>query len=204
MDEVVLKAEERREKPRKVREAGFIPGVLYGAGAGATSVQFDAAALKKVIMKNGSSAKLWIQLNDTKKFGFIKEVQKHPVEGKIIHIDVQMVSQDQEIKLQLPITYTGIEELEKRQLILLVTKSEVEVVGKANLIPNVVISDVSTKEVGDNITFQDFNLDPQIRNNDGEEEIYAVIKVKKEQPVEEETTGEEPAHEEPEEEEETT
>jgi len=203
MEEVVLQAEERREKPRKVREAGFIPGVLYGAGADATSVKFDAAALKKVLTKHGSNAKIWIQLNNTKKFGFIKEVQKHPVEGKVIHIDVQMVSQDQEIKLQLPITYTGTEELEKRQLILLVTKSEVEVVGKANLMPNSVTVDVSNREVGDNITFLDFNLDRQIKNNDGEEEIYAVIKVKKEQPVEEETTGEEPAIEEPEEEETT-
>lgn len=187
MEEVILKAEERIEKPRQVRKEGFIPGVLYGAGAEATSVKFEANALKKILTRHGSNAKIWVDLNNTKKFGFIKEVQKHPVEGKVIHIDVQMVSQDQEIKFQLPITYTGTEELEKRQLLLLTTKFEVEVVGKTNLMPNLVVVDVSNKEVGDTITFQDFALDEQIKNNDGEDEIYAIIKVKKEQPADEES-----------------
>lgn len=200
MEEAVLKAEERTEKPKKTRAAGFIPGNLYGAGLAATTVKFDAAALNRFISKFGSNAKVWVDLNNTQKFGFIKEVQRHPVEGRVIHIDVQLVAQDQEFKLQLPVTFTGIEELEKRQLILLIAKHEAEVVGKANLMPNVISVDVADKELGDTITFQDFGLDKEIKSNEGEEEIYAVIKAKKETAAPEES-AEETAPEEPREEE---
>lgn len=185
MEEVILKAMERVEKPKKVREGGFVPGVLYGEGTKATSVKFEASALKKILAKHGFNAKIWVLLNETKKFGFIKEVQKHPVEGKVIHIDVQLVSQDQEIKLQIPISFTGAEELERQMNVLQIYKSTVEVVGKASLMPNVIVVDVSNKNVGDAITFPDFGLDPEIKNNDGEGEIYGVIKVKQEQPADE-------------------
>ena len=185
MEEVILKASERIEKTKKVREGGFIPGVLYGEGAKATSVKFEAPALKKIMAKHGSNAKVWIEINETKKFGFIKEVQKHPVDGNVIHIDVQLVSKDQEIKLQIPISFTGVEELEHRMHLLQIYKSEVEVVGKTNLIPNVIVVDVSNKNSGDTITFQDFGLDQEIKNNDGEVDVYAVIKSKKEQPDDE-------------------
>lgn len=183
MEEVILKAVERVEKTRKVREGGFIPGVLYGEGAGATSVKFEASALRKILIKYGWNAKVWVELNDTKKFGFIKEVQKHPVEGNVIHIDVQLVSKDQEIKLQIPISFSGIEELEHRMHLLQVYKSEVEVVGKTALMPNVIVVDVSNKNAGDTITFQDFGLDPELKNNEGEFEVYAVIKEKQAEPA---------------------
>ncbi|ATW26157.1 50S ribosomal protein L25 [Candidatus Formimonas warabiya] len=190
MEKVILKAIERIEKPRKVREAGFIPGVLYGEGSKATSVKFEASALKRILAKHGSNAKVWVSMDENEKFGFIKEVQKHPVEGNVIHLDVQLVSRDQEIKLQLPISFIGIEELEHRMLLLQVYKSEIEVVGRTNLMPNVVVVDVSNKEMGDAITFRDFDLDNQIRINDSKDEIYAVIKANKEQPAEEPTENE--------------
>lgn len=184
MEKIILKAEERTEKLRDVRNGGFVPGVLYGAGSEATSVQFNASALQKMIKKYGHNAKMWIELNDTQKFGFIKEVQKHPVEGRVIHIDVQMVSQDQEIKLLLPINYIGLEELDKRLLVIQVTKNEVEVVGKASILPNGIVIDVAHKELGDTITYAEFGLDEDIKNQDDENEIYALIKEKKEQEVE--------------------
>ncbi|MGI6685582.1 MAG: 50S ribosomal protein L25 [Bacillota bacterium] len=185
MEEVILKAEERTEKGKKVRAEGFVPGILYGAGKKAISVKFEASALNKVLAKHGSNAKVWIDLNNKKQFSFIKEVQRHPVEGRVIHIDVQMVSQDQEIKLQIPLSFTGTEELDKKRLLLLVAKAEVEVIGKANLMPNVIVVNVADKEAGDTITSLDFDLDGEIKINDAEDEVYAVIKEKKEQPQEE-------------------
>ena len=50
MEEIIIKAMERSEKPKKVRDAGFIPGVLSGSDTTAISVQFEAAELSKVIV----------------------------------------------------------------------------------------------------------------------------------------------------------
>lgn len=176
MEETILNAVERTEKPKKVRAAGFIPGVLSGDSISkADSVQFNAADLNKLLAKRGSSAKLWIKYGSTKKFGVIKEVQRHPVEGKVIHVEIQLLSQNQEIKMQVPITFHGRNELERKRLLLQVQKSEIEILGKADAIPDVVIVNVSNKEQGDTVTVEDFELDSQLQVQDREDETYAVI-----------------------------
>ena len=63
--------------------------------------------------------------------------------------------------------------------------------GKASLMPNVVVVDVANKEAGDTITYLDLNLDGTIKINDPEDEIYAVIKEKKEQVADIEEEAEE-------------
>lgn len=185
MEEIILKAMARSEKPKKVRNAGLIPGVLNGPGTTSTSVQFESAALDKIIAKHGTNAKLWVVLGDEKKFGFIKEVQKHPVDGKVIHIAIQLVSKDQDVKMQLPIIFHGHAELGRRLLQVQVYKSEVGVAGKAALMPDEVIVDISEKNSGENITVIDFHLPSELKILDSEQEIYAVIKAIKEVIVEE-------------------
>ncbi len=185
MEESVLKATTRSEKPKKVRDTGFIPGVLNGANASATSVQFEGSAMNKVISSHGDNAKIWVELDNTKKFGFIKEVQRFPMDGRLMHITIQLVTEDQEIKMQLPISYYGLEELEKGLLQVQVFKPEVQVFGKAVLMPDVVEVDVAKKALGDNITASDFALPKELKVLDAEDEAYAGIKAMKEVVVEE-------------------
>jgi len=180
MEEIILKTMLRTDTPKKVRLAGFIPGVLNESDLTSTSVQFVGTELNKIISKHGSNAKVWVTIGEDKKFGFIKEVQKSPLDRKIIHIAIQLVSKDQEIKMQLPISYHGREELEHKQLQVQVYKAEIDVSGKAVLMPDVIIVDVSKKELGDTITAADLNISAEITIHDAENEIYAVIKAIKE------------------------
>lgn len=185
MEETILKATMRTESPKKAREAGFTPGVLNEHDTTSTSVQFDTPTLIKVIAKHGPNAKIWVEMDKKKRFGFVKEVQRHPVEGKIIHVAIQLMSKDQDVKMRLPIAFHGRDELEHRLLHVHVYKTEMEVVAKATLMPDVVIADVSKKEEGDSITLADFKLPKELRVLDAENEVYAMIRVKKEMPVEE-------------------
>ncbi len=175
MQEVILNAEERIAKSGKFKETGYIPGVLYGDGIDqATSVKFNESDLRKILSKHGAHTKLWIQYNDDKKFGFIKDIQKHPVSHQILHMDVQIVSQDHDVKMQLPIIFNGENQLRQNQLHLQVQKSVVEVIGRAVLMPDAIYVDVSEKEHGDMITSKDIELSDKIRivNPD---EIYGSI-----------------------------
>lgn len=188
MEEVTLKAMERNAKPKKARREGFIPGVLNGPGTASTPVEFDAIALNKVLFKHGTSAKLWIELGKDKKFGFIKEVQTHPVDGTPLHVSLQMISADQTVKMQLPISFRGHVELEHEMLQLQVYRSEAEVEGKAALMPDEVVVELSGKQAGDNVTAADLKLPEGIKLIDPQDEVYAGIKAVKAEPVEEETT----------------
>jgi len=192
MEEIILKTMLRTDTPKKVRLAGFIPGVLNESDLTSTSVQFVGTELNKIISKHGSNAKVWVTIGDDKKFGFIKEVQKSPLDRKIIHIAIQLVSKDKEIKMLIPISFHGREELEHRELQLQVIKTEIDVTGKAVLMPDVIIADVSKKELGDTVTAADLNISADIKNLDADDEIYAIIKAIKEV-VEEEPEEEEAA-----------
>lgn len=196
MEAAILKTMKRNGKPKKVRTAGFIPGVLNGPGTASDSVQFDARELSRVVIKNGMSAKVWVEMGAEKKFGFLKEVQTHPVHRNIIHVTVQLVSQDQEIKMQVPITFQGSEELAQRMLHVNVNKSDIEVTGKAALIPDKAVVDVSEKNADDTVTAADFHLPGEIKILDSDEEVYAVIRAAKaaaaEEPEEEKEEESEP------------
>jgi large subunit ribosomal protein L25 len=176
MEEIILEVIERVKQPGKFKEIGFVPGVLYGDNVtGATAVKFNTIALKKVIAHHGSNAKVWIKYDNNKKFGFIKEVQKDAISGSITHVDVQIVSKDHEIKLQLPIVFKGDDSLRNIQLQLQVYKSDINVSGKMALLPEAIYVDVSEKKLGDTITQKDLNLDKQINVNENEDEIYGKV-----------------------------
>jgi large subunit ribosomal protein L25 len=176
MEEIILNAFERTTGTKKFREDGFIAGVIYGDSMKeGTSVKFEELPLRKVLAKHGSNAKVWVKYAEDKKFGFIKEIQRHPVTAKIIHIDVQLVSKNHEINLQLPITFKGEGSLTSKLLQLQIHNSEIDVFGRMDLMPDAVTIDVSEKKLGDTITIKDFDLDKQIKIIGKEDEIYAVI-----------------------------
>lgn len=180
MEEIILKTMLRTDTPKKVRQAGFIPGVLNESDLTSTSVQFVGTELNKIISKHGSNAKVWVTIGEDKKFGFIKEVQKSPLDRKIIHIAIQLVNKDKEIKMLIPISFHGRDELEHRELLLQVIKTEIDVTGKAALMPDVIIADVSAKELGDTVTAADLNISADLKSLDADDEIYAIIKAIKE------------------------
>ena len=187
MEETILKSEARIGNAKQVRDAGLIPGVLHIPGAASVSVQFETASLNKILTQHGLNAKVWIMTGDEKKFGFIKEVQKDPVDKRVLHVSVLLVTKDQEVKMQLPITYHGREELENKFLLLQIYKTEIDVIGKTDLMPDVVIVDVSQKELGDSITAKDLHLPKGLHITDQENEVYAHIKAARAVVVEEES-----------------
>lgn len=176
MEEIILKTMLRTDSPKKVRLAGFIPGVLNESDLTSTSVQFVGSDLNKIISKHGSNAKIWVEIGKDKKFGFIKEVQKSAIDRKVIHIAIQLVSKDQEIKVQLPINYHGRDELEHRMLQVHVYKETVEVTAKTIDMPDAAVVDVTGKEIGDSITAVELNLPAALRIHGADDEIYAVIR----------------------------
>lgn len=176
MNTATLRAMERTEKPKKLRKTEFVPGVLNGPGTVSVPVKFQIAALNKIVTKHGINAKVWVEYGDEKKFGLMKEVQKHPVSGQIIHAAIQLIPTDQEIKMQVPLQFHGNEALEKKMMQLLILKSEMEVTGEAAKIPGVLVVDASEMTTGDNVTAAHFDLPATIKILDAEDEIYAMIK----------------------------
>lgn len=176
MEETVLKSEARTGNAKQVRDAGSIPGVLHVPGAASVSVQFEAASINKILTQHALNAKVWVMTDGVKKFGFIKEVQKRPVDFKIMHVVIQMVDQDKSVIMELPVVIHGREKLEARQLETHVLKTAIKVECKSSNLPEAAVVDLSAKELGDSIIAADFEFPEGVTVIDSADTIYAIVK----------------------------
>ena len=176
MEEVKLQATERINKRGKFKESGFVPGVLYGDGTeGSAAVKFETSELVRILTAHGANAKVSVVYNKNKNPGMIKEIQREPVSGRIIHVDVQIMSKEHVQSFKVPLVFVGEGELKNRLLALKVHKNEVNLNGTLNMMPESIEIDVSQKALGDKITLKDFKLNKKIKVEDAEEEIYAAV-----------------------------
>lgn len=177
----MIRAIERHEKPRKVRRNGFAPGIIYGEGIeGPVPVKFEMTRLKRILRKHTGNARLRIKLQEQIVQCVIKEVQRHPVTGEIMHIDLQKVNENKPVRLKLPLKFNGRKKLDEKKLLLHVFISEIEVTGAINLLPQYIQVDISDKKPGDKITVKDIRLDSSVRISSTEDEILAQVILAKE------------------------
>lgn len=176
MEISILKAEPRIGNAQQVRDAGLIPGVLHVPGEASVSVQFDAAAVNKILTHHGLNSKVWVMTGDEKKFGLIKEVQKKPLDFKVLHVVVQMVDWDKSVIMELPVVFHGREKLEAKQLETHMLKTEIKVECKSSSLPDAAIVDVSMKELDDSIIASDFKFEDDVVVIDPADTVYAIVK----------------------------
>ncbi len=98
-----------KEAARKMRAAGQVPAVIYGAGKPGESLVVESADLQKVLRQvSGSVAFLKLENDDGKpKDALLQEVQADYLGRKILHVDFYEVSDDQELTLDIPLNFIG-------------------------------------------------------------------------------------------------
>lgn len=180
MSQTILRADKRYESARKVRSQGFVPGVIYGTGVeDGTPIKFKESELNKVLKDQELNPRLTVMLDDEEKNVIIKEIQKDPIKGNVLHVDLQAIAADEVIRTTIPVIFEGREEVENRQLLLEIYLSEVEISGPANIIPGSITMDVKGKEAGDTLTVGDIEFDSRITPITPLDEVLAVITVPK-------------------------
>jgi large subunit ribosomal protein L25 len=97
---------------RKLRAAGRVPAVFYGRGAAAIPLAVDLKELQGVL-ESAEGANVIVDLRvegdaaaDRK--AIIREIQRDPVAGSILHIDLQHISLTEKIVVEVPVVLVGI------------------------------------------------------------------------------------------------
>ena len=96
---------------RRLRRQGKVPAVIYGAGRDPRSLMFDHnKVLRQLDDPSFYSSILNIKVGEKSRAAIVKDIQRHPSKKQIIHIDLQRIVEDEQIKMQIPIHYLGEED----------------------------------------------------------------------------------------------
>ncbi len=187
---------------RRLRREGLVPGVVYTGGGPARPFQADAHSLGLFIQEGHALFDLEIEGSEVVPV-VVKEEQRHPVRGHIVHLDCQEVDLDQEIRAEVPLELEGGDSAPgvKEGGILEHVTREVAVEALPTAIPDLITVDVSEMEIGGVVSLSEVSAPEGVVfvADDPEEVTIATLnppRVEEEEPeVEEETevVGEEEA-----------
>ena len=96
---------------RKLRAAGRIPAVCSGAGAETLHIQLDPAALERALRASSAGINTLFGVKGASalngKSVLVKELQRDPVKGSLLHADLYTVDLTKEIEVEVPLHLTG-------------------------------------------------------------------------------------------------
>ncbi len=109
-----LPVQEREERgsraSRRLRRAGLVPGVVYGSGSdGTVAFKADARQLAQVLSAGSAVLDLEVGSGQPRPV-IVKEEQRHPVRGELVHVDLLQVDLSEKIQSTVSVELTGVEE----------------------------------------------------------------------------------------------
>jgi large subunit ribosomal protein L25 len=151
---------------RAVRREAGVPAVIYGDGGAPQNIALPSNELV-ILMNRGRFLSTVIELDvDGAKTRVIpREVQVHPVNGKLVHVDFQRVSPGSSIRVSVPVRFID-EALSpglKRGGVLNVVRHEVEVTCPSDAIPEVFEFSLDGLEIGRSIHISAVALPPGVK-----------------------------------------
>jgi len=143
-----------KNEARRSREGGRIPAVVYGAGKPTVPISVDRKALADLFREGaGENAIFLLKLGaDQSRHAMIRELQRHPVSRKPVHIDFVRVMMDVKVTVNVPIEIVGVAKGVKADAgILDVVTREIEIECLPGNIPAHIAVDVTELAIGDAI-----------------------------------------------------
>ena len=96
---------------RRVRVAGKIPAVVYGAGQDAVAVAVDPKVITRILHSDSGHNTIF-DLNVEGAPAVVKAMivdwQHEPIKGKLLHIDLKRIAMDKMMRVSVPIQLTGV------------------------------------------------------------------------------------------------
>lgn len=164
--EITIKASKREGKgtgaSRRLRRAGNVPGVIYGAGKDAVSVQLDHKDLFLQFRHEAFHASiLSLDLEGKKEQVLLRDYQMHPVRNQIMHIDFQRVSATEKIHVKAPLHFINADEgpgvkLGSGIVTHILTEAEISCLAKD--LPEFIEVDLGAMEVGQTVHLSEIKL----------------------------------------------
>ena len=111
-EDFILNAELREDQgkgaSRRLRHAGKVPGVIYGAGKEAVAISVAHNELFHHLEHEAFySHVLEIKVGKKTEKGILKDLQRHPAKPLLLHFDILRVKAGEKLKTKVPVHFTN-------------------------------------------------------------------------------------------------
>lgn len=144
-----IRLKDKAHSARKCRVNGVVPGVLYGKDLQNTLFEIGDLELNSHIFKNGEHGTMEINIEGKDYNTLIKEIQRDPVTRKIIHMDLESLSNNKRVITEVPIHFSGQRKLKTTGSIVQKEKTNIKVECDSANIPPYFNIDISNLKRGE-------------------------------------------------------
>jgi large subunit ribosomal protein L25 len=182
MDLTAYTREIRGKKVKTLRREGITPVHVFGRGIEPEALQCDTIELQKVLAQSGSTGIVGLKVDKSRKKRnvMIREVQKEPRSGQILHIYFYQIRMEEKLKVDVPIILTGeAPALKMKEYFLSHELDTLSVECLPDNIPSHIEVDVSILEEADqSIHVQDIVLGEEITVFNNPDQLIAKINIR--------------------------
>lgn len=136
---------------RRLRRTGLVPAIVYGAHQDPEMVSVSHNELLKHLEHEAFySHVLDLKVGDEVTKVVLKDMQRHPAKPFILHVDFLRVSQDEKLKMMVPLHFVNEDKCKGVKLggVVSHTLTEVEIVCLPKDLPEFIAVDMSEMEIG--------------------------------------------------------
>jgi large subunit ribosomal protein L25 len=206
MTDLKIEASQREilgKKTRFLRREGVTPTHLFGHGLKSMPLQCDTAELQRIIARAGMTRLIDLEVEGDRqpRSVFIREIQREPLSGGLLHVDFYQVKRTEKIRADVPIVLVGeAPAMKERGRTLTHSLTSLSVESLPDKLPPQIEIDLSPlEEVEQAVFVRDITLSPEVTVfTDPDQMVVRVseARVVEEEVVEEEVPAEELAAEE--------
>ena len=153
MKSVVVKGEKRvalgKKDSKKLRSQEIVPAVLYG-GEEVLHFAVSFSELRKIIY-TPSVFLVDLEIDGETHKAIVQDIQWHPVEEQVLHVDFLVISDNKPIKIEVPINVIGLAPGITAGGKLKINLRRLKVKALAKDVPNTIDIDVTKIELGQSI-----------------------------------------------------
>jgi len=184
---LTARAPEGSRSARRLRRDNQVPGVIYGGGDEPQHFAVDARTLRNTLARAAQVIEITVDGGSTANV-LIKDVQRHPVRGEAVHVDLLRVRMDVAIHATVPIEFHGSEDAPgvSEGGIFNQELREVNIEALPGDIPDTIEHDVSGLTMNETITLEVLTAPSGVTFLDDPEVVIATITPPTLEPVEEE------------------
>ena len=183
-----LKADTRniQHPANKLREQGWIPGVLYSKHMESLPLKIKNTDLTSFIQKD--HAIFEIEVDKDVQLANIKEIQFHPISQKILHISFLALKKGEKAQFQVPVGIINQAMGAKEGGIVSQLINEVTIKCEPGLVPQSFTLDISKLPIGGHLTLRELSLPDNVELiHSLEETVVSCSPPKAETPAEQKT-----------------